>query len=312
MQTERDVTRVVRSWLRTDGHESADRVLDNVLDLLDTTPQRRSIWPARRFHDMNTPLRVAVSVAAVVAIAVVGISLWPGRGPNGGAVATPSPTPTAVTSPAPSPTAMAFHDGVLVPGTYVSRPYSPRSQVRFTFTVPAGWEASGDVRVFPTDVGPGAPDGMAFAILGVGDLYSDPCNGTAGDLPTGTSVDGLVNALVAQTAYGVSTPTAISLGGFSGKRLDLQLPSDVDFSTCKNGGGDPAAPRAGIGGYFVWESATPGAPNIYAQGPGNRFHLWILDVDGARAVVMTHDYAGTSAANRAALQGIVDSVQVQP
>ena len=48
MDTERDVTRIVRSWLRTDEHESADRVLDNVLALLDATPQRRSWWPARR------------------------------------------------------------------------------------------------------------------------------------------------------------------------------------------------------------------------------------------------------------------------
>ena len=50
MSTERDVTRIVRSWLRTDEHESADRVLDTVLDLLDATPQRRSWWPARRIR----------------------------------------------------------------------------------------------------------------------------------------------------------------------------------------------------------------------------------------------------------------------
>ena len=41
MSTDRDTTRIVRSWLQTDEHESADRVLDAVLDQLDATPQRR-------------------------------------------------------------------------------------------------------------------------------------------------------------------------------------------------------------------------------------------------------------------------------
>ena len=41
MSTDRDTTRIVRSWLGTDEHESADRVLDAVLDQLDATPQRR-------------------------------------------------------------------------------------------------------------------------------------------------------------------------------------------------------------------------------------------------------------------------------
>ena len=55
MSTDRDTTRIVRSWLQTDEYESADRVLDAVLDQLDTTPQRRSTWwPARRLPHMNT------------------------------------------------------------------------------------------------------------------------------------------------------------------------------------------------------------------------------------------------------------------
>ena len=64
MATERDVTRIVQSWLRTDEHESADRVLDNVLALLDATPQRRSWWPARRFADMNITAKLATAAAA--------------------------------------------------------------------------------------------------------------------------------------------------------------------------------------------------------------------------------------------------------
>ena len=40
MSTDRDVTRIVRSWLHEDAHEDADRILNLVLDQIDTTPQR--------------------------------------------------------------------------------------------------------------------------------------------------------------------------------------------------------------------------------------------------------------------------------
>ena len=75
MTAERDVTRVVRSWLRLDEHDSADRVLENVLASLDATPQRRSWWPARRIADMNKLLPLAAAAAALLVVAVVGYNL---------------------------------------------------------------------------------------------------------------------------------------------------------------------------------------------------------------------------------------------
>src|SRR6476659_5087702 len=100
MSTERDVTRIVRSWLRTDEHESADRILETVLAGLDTTPQRRALWPARRSPDMKTYAKLAIAAVAVVIVAVVGINLLPGGGPNegNGAASSPSPSPTATLS----------------------------------------------------------------------------------------------------------------------------------------------------------------------------------------------------------------------
>ena len=76
MSTDRDTTRIVRSWLRTDEHESADRVLDAVLDQLDTTPQRRATWwPARRIESMNTMLRFGIAAAVLVAAAAIGFGI---------------------------------------------------------------------------------------------------------------------------------------------------------------------------------------------------------------------------------------------
>ena len=62
MSTDRDVTtRIVRSWLHEDAHEDADRILNLVLDEIDTTPQRRPGWLARRFPPMNSTTRIALS-----------------------------------------------------------------------------------------------------------------------------------------------------------------------------------------------------------------------------------------------------------
>ena len=49
MSTERDVTRIVRSWLEEGVTTLPDRVLDTVLDQIPATRQRRAWWPARRW-----------------------------------------------------------------------------------------------------------------------------------------------------------------------------------------------------------------------------------------------------------------------
>ncbi len=64
---------------------------------------------------------------------------------------------------------------------------------------------------------------------------------------------------------------------------------------------DPKCPH-----YRPWD------PGIYMQGPSQRWHLWVLDVDGARVVIQAMDYPGTPEARRAELQAIVDSIKIQP
>jgi hypothetical protein len=96
MSSERDVTRIVRSWMRDDEHESADRVLDAVLDQLDTTPQRRATWwPARRLTNVNSMAKLALSAAAVVVAAVIGVSLLGSGNIGGPSVTDPTPEQSA-------------------------------------------------------------------------------------------------------------------------------------------------------------------------------------------------------------------------
>ena len=133
MSTDREVTRIVRSWLEEGVTAIPDRVLDAVLDQVPATRQRPAWWPARRLRQMNTPIRIAVALAAVVVLAVVGISLISRAGGQGGIGAPPAPTATPAPTPSPTPAPTLPPSGQLAPGTY-------RSDF-ITYTLPAGYSA---------------------------------------------------------------------------------------------------------------------------------------------------------------------------
>ncbi len=128
MSTDRDVTRIVRSWLESGTTALPARVLDAVLDQLPATHQRRSWWPARRLDEMNNIAKLAIAAAAVVVVAIVGINLLPRNegagapGPSPTLSPTPSPTPSPSPSPAPSPA--LFPDGPLPAGSYAIQPFA--------------------------------------------------------------------------------------------------------------------------------------------------------------------------------------------
>jgi hypothetical protein len=302
MSTDRDVTRIVRSWLEEGVTALPDRVLDNVLDQLPATSQRRAPWPARRLNEMNNALKLALSAAAVVVVAVVGINLLPRQGGIGpGAPPSAPPSPTRSASATPTASGVALPDGPLTPGTYVmvpcSAPPCPTSDesIHLTIDVPSGWFG-----VVPGAVlidGNEAPGGAALGVGGGADLYRDPCltteriaNGVSPDIDVGTTVDGFANAVATHPVLDATDPVDVSLGGYSGKYIDLRLPADL--SSCVE--------------FRPWE------PGIYAQGPNHQWHLWILDVAGTRVVVQSMDYPGTSAQRRAELQAIVESIQIEP
>jgi len=76
MSADRDVTRIVRSWLHEDGNENAERVLFAVVEQLDTTPQRPAGWLARRFPLMHSSTaRIGVAAIAASVVALLGYAL---------------------------------------------------------------------------------------------------------------------------------------------------------------------------------------------------------------------------------------------
>jgi hypothetical protein len=99
-----------------------------------------------------------------------------------------------------------------------------------------------------------------------------------------------VTALVVHPSLDVTDPVDVTLAGYSGTYLDLTIPDDI--SECVR--------------YM------PTDRHIYAQGPGQRWHMWILDVDGVRVQVETNDYPGTAPEQLAEEQAIIESLVITP
>jgi len=244
--------------------------------------------------------QVVAGMLAALTLAVVACS------PAAQATVPPTVTPTA--TPAPAATAPQFHDGSLPAGTSVLTPFAGMADpstvcmagimpactedpaddsISVTLTVPAGYAGAGGR---PLILGPAGD--TALIILRGSWLYSDPCHSTPPpDVEVGPSVDDFANALADHPMLDATTPVDITLAGYAGKYVDLQLPHDV--ATCTDN---------------FW----PFEPGVYAQGADHRWHLWILDVDGIRVVIQAMDYPHTSAAQKAELQGIVESIEIEP
>ena len=121
MSTDRDPSRIVRSWLEDGATQLPDRVLDAVVADLPATPQRRADWLARRFGKMSMSARLATAAAALAVLAVVGVTIiLGGNGVGVERTATPSPTanPAGTT---PSTAASPSGDtAVSVPGEFTA------------------------------------------------------------------------------------------------------------------------------------------------------------------------------------------------
>ena len=248
---------------------------------------------------MNTFAKALVATAAVVAVAVVGINLLPGSQTGAGgappaSLSAPPPSPSPSSNPTPEPSASLVTHKLTPfgPGGFDDK--DPRAaSMTFTFDAPASWEPFEEIGVWIDSNGP--PDGADLMFFRGGGLFSDPClteqeAEAAADVPVGPTVDDFVTALVDHPSLDVSSPVDVKIAGFSGKYLDLLVPDDI--SAC--------ATYKPLDGHH------------YAQGPGQRWHMWVLDVGGVRVLVETNDFAGTSAQRLAEEQAMIDSLEIKP
>jgi hypothetical protein len=176
-------------------------------------------------------------------------------------------------------------------------------------TVPGGGWLGGPPAAIGGPVGASnGPNGVAVAFLNAQTINSDPCHwdkdgsGRApqeGDIEVGPTVDDLAQALAA-APYESTTPVPATLGGYSGKRLELQLVPDPSGCDTWDGAGNQ---------YFVF-GGHDGAQ--YAQGDANTWQVTVVDVEGTRLIAVLISYAETSSEHLSAAQGILDSVVITP
>ena len=303
MSPDRDVTRIVRSWLSEDRHEDADRVLNTVLDELDTTPQRRSWWSARRFPIMNSAMRIGLAAAAVVVVVFLGYQFL--SGPNVGGpspVETPTLSPVPTATPEATPAAFVFPDpGPLAIGRH---PLTIQG-VPLSFSLPtSGWSV--DINGFILKDTAVAADQAAFLFNSPVNIYSDPCAKTPLSPPAGPSAADLAAAI--STAHGTDAtePSDVTVGGRAAKYVVLTVPED---SGCF--GEDPIH-------FYLWYNDCAGNPSVnaencyrYATAAGDTMRLWIIDVDGARLSIEAETRGAAGPEVEQEIQQIVDSIQFE-
>ena len=237
-----DVELVLRDYFADDGLTAPDYVLDTVEERISRQPQRRS-WRLPWRNPMSTPIKLAAGLAAVVLVAVVGYNLLPRQPGVGGPTTVPTlaPTPSvqpsaAVTSaPTASPVfpewwsadSPATGAGTLAPGAHATQRFTPA----FTFTVPESWVNTSDEAV-AYGLFPDTPANQAeFAASGGGlaheitvfrfgspywfcDPWEDHRGATAAEI---------VASLVATEAIATSGPVDVTIGGLTGKQVDIRL-----------------------------------------------------------------------------------------
>jgi hypothetical protein len=276
MSADRDVTRIVRSWLEEGVTVLPDRVLDNVVDQLPATPQRRAWWPARRFAEMPNAFRLAVAVAAVLVAAIVGLNvLLPARS-GVGSPATPTPSPT------PIPPLSAASPGVdgIPAGTYlIDRPFP----ARIALTVPNGWALwtveSTAAGILVNHDHPTNGSGWGLFFWAGNRFFADPCNESHGfqsPAPAQT-VDDFVAAVGKLNGVTVSAPSTVDVDGHPATLLVLTASSEM--AGCSSGGAS------------IW--ATPDGTS-YVMLPGQQLQLRIVNVDGVPIVIVTTDFPENS------------------
>jgi hypothetical protein len=246
------------------------------------------------------------TIAALLATLAVVTGCSTGPDTESPAALAPSVASAATPTLAPEPTTPSLNPTQEPSVSLVShalRPFGPggfddenprAASITFTFDAPASWETFEELGV--SIGGNDWPDGayVGFYPPEVA-LFSEPCQTEEvaeadADVPVGPTVDDLVTSLVDHPSLDVTAPVDVTLAGYSGMYLDLTIPDDI--SECAR--------------------YTPMDHHIYAQGPGQRWHMWILDVNGTRVLVETNDYAGTSAGRLAEEQAIVDSLEITP
>jgi len=296
MTASRDPDMLIAAFLDEGQTELPDRVFVAVRSDIQRTRQRVVIglW---KVPNMNMFARVAIAAAAVLAVGFAWVNFGPSQvGPGVGN----QPTPTASPRPLPS-------SGAVQPGRYwlnaVGIP-NVTSQPRIALTLPAGWTADGDglFKNYAPDLNPGELDasdagaGPSLVAWQISDTFVDPCTDHTLVKPApGPGIDALVDALAHEPGTTAGPPTAVTVGGYSGKFVEQTVTTDI--TTCADK-------------FWIWASAD--GNSRWVQGTNETNRIYILDVGGQRFTFSARIPARTTPADRAELETILASIAIKP
>ena len=292
MTAARDPDRLIQAFLAEGQTELADRVFDAVRRETHHTRQRVVLG---RLTEPDPSMLTRLAVAAVVVVAIVAtlLTVAPPVTPFGvGSSPTPSPMPIPTFS-ALDPGRYRF-DYSLVPGS------EGRIGPSIAVTVPAGW-VSYDIFAIDKNYsqaltgGASTAAGASFVVWRIENRYVDPCMATstsppALDPPPGPGIDELLETLADQTGLSAGPRTPVTIDGFSGTFVELTVTTNI--ATCS-------------GGFFPWIDK-------FVQDNNEVLRVYALDVDGFRLTFFLRIPERTTPADRAELESIVASIDIEP
>ena len=288
MTTDIDTSRVVRSWLREDAHESADRLLQEVVAALDQTPQHRSRRPAWRVGFVNVDAKLGLYAAAVLAVVALVMNLLPGGGtPSVGGPGESSPSAPATVEPSGSANVDIWPSGPYEVGRHEARVEG----LQFSFEVPAdGWSGdptwTGMLLKRPRDGG--LELGWVGFTWSFDNVATDPC--VTGARTVGPSVDDLATAITTIPGIEAKEPTDTTVGGLPAKVVEFAINDDIDCAPTR---------------FMLY-----GPKSAYPNSTDSTIKDWIFEVDGDRTGIHA-DVVGDDPALWAEIQQIIDSIQFE-
>jgi hypothetical protein len=287
MTADLDTTRIVRAWLRTDEHESANRLLAEVVAALDTTPQHRTRWPAWRVRSVNLDAKLAVYAVAVLAVVALVMNLLPSGGQGVGGSPSESPSPRLSVEPSASPSGDIWIKGAPIA---IGRHEARIGNIAFSYEMPVeGW-SSDPVWIGMLKKGPFLAENSAW--LGFTWVFdrvaTDPCGGSSTSV--GPTIDDLAIAMTTIPGTTAGEPIDTTVGGLPAKVVEYSIDD-----------GMPCQP----GRFWLY-----GEGSAYPDSIDSTIMEWIVEVDGQRTGVHT-DRVGPSPELEQEMRQIVESIQFE-
>lgn len=271
---------------------------------------------------MNVLGKTLVAATAIVALALtcigcgasangVGVTPTPTTTPTGAATPTVAPARTVAPTPtaAPAATPALLPEGepaALVPGRYAFPSFLTNPTI--SFTVPSGWR--GHSFMVGKDYGGTGPAAPVLFGWPFDHGFKDPCTDHTPVLPAaGSGAAGLLAVIAGQPGIDAGPVTDATVAGHDGKFVEYTVTADP--ATCGNG----------QDGFWIWGSCpapvTLGCEDLagdrrYGASRNNRERAYAIDVDGKTVTFFTSQPADLTAADRAELQQVLDSIEFEP